>query len=302
MNKSILILGASGFIGRSLSHELASGGWTVYACTRRPENFTDPKIINIVSPFNKVEHFKPWVTRSNVIIHAASHTTPSSSAALPQLDGNLLTTLALIEALQEAPKCKVVFLSSGGAIYGNTNKPAIEKSPLNPCSYHAAGKIAAEYFLQAWANQYSGDLTILRPSNIYGPGQLSKPGFGIIPAAFKSVLDNKQFCILGDGESVRDYLYIDDFTKLCKLICETSSTKEIKIFNAASGTAQSLNNLLDTIDLVTKTPLTRSYMPSRIFDIQKVLINNDEVMLNFDWKPTTSIKEGLTATWKWWIQ
>lgn len=302
MKKAILILGASGFIGRSLCRDLAADGWTVYACTRRPESFTSPKIINIVSPFNKADDFKPWVTQCNIIIHAASHTTPSSSAVLPQLDGNLLTTLSLVEALQEVPKRKVIFLSSGGTIYGNTIKPALENSALNPRSYHAAGKIAAEYFLQAWANQYSGDLTILRPSNIYGPGQLSKPGFGVIPAAFKSVLDGKQLCVLGDGESVRDYLYIDDFTKLCKLICETNNRQGVQIFNAASGTAQSLNNLLNTIDLVTKTPLIRSFEAPRIFDIQKVLLNNDAVMLNFDWKPTTSIKDGLSATWKWWTQ
>lgn len=296
--KTILILGAAGFIGRHLAEDLATDGYRIIAATRRPANFDHSQITNHVSTFIRRDDFQP-VYDCDVVIHAASSSTPASSTAQPQLDGNLRTTLALIEALQECPRPKVIFLSSGGTLYGNTPQPVDESAKLYPRSYHAAGKIAAEYFLQVWAAQYSGDLTILRPSNVYGPGQLPKPGFGIIPTAFANALKGTPLHVLGDGNSMRDYLYIDDLLQLCKLVTADSPQAGTRIFNAASGVTMILNTLLDTIDQTTGLPLSRHYEPERVVDIQHVLLNNDAVRHAYGWQPNTSIKNGLAMTWAW---
>ncbi len=302
MNGTVFVLGAGGFIGGALCRRLAIRGWAVLAGTRRPTDFDHPRIRNVIAPFGSAEDFRPWVAQCRMVVHAASHTTPSSSAALPQLDGNLRTTLALIEALQEYPEPRVVFLSSGGTLYGDTPRPVNEGAKLHPRSYHAAGKIAAEYFLQAWAVQYSGDVTILRPSNIYGPGQLPKSGFGIIPAAFERALDGAPLSVLGDGGSVRDYLYIEDFVRLCELIFSAGRRPGARVLNAASGRGLPLNALLDAIDHVTGRPLLRHYESARVFDVQRILLDNGTVSRDYGWEPYVSIEDGLRAAWAWRLQ
>lgn len=299
MNKAILILGASGFIGRHLAQNFAAGGCDVIAATRSPAYFEHPHIRNLVSTFIRREDFLPLLQECDVVFHTASSSTPGSSAAQPQLDGNLRTTLALIEALQENSNPRVVFISSGGTLYGDTPAPVNENAMLHPRSYHAAGKIAAEYFLQAWAAQYAGDATLLRPSNVYGPGQLPKPGFGIIPTAFEKALNGTPLHVLGDGSAVRDYLHIDDFFELCLSIIGSEQRPGCRVFNVASETCLSLNALLDAIDCVTGHPLLRYYEPTRVIDIQRILLDNSAARHTYNWQPRVSINEGLAATWAW---
>ena len=191
MNDSIFILGAGGFIGRQLTEHFALAGHQVIAATRREAHFDHPGIHNAVASWDDRAQFAEWLPRSGAIVHAASISTPGSSAARPQLDGNLRTTLALIEALQDAPGRPLLFLSSAGTLYGDCDVPALESDPLRPRSYHGAGKAAAEHFLHAWATQYGGTSIALRPSNVYGPGQPARSGFGIIPAAFDCALHGK---------------------------------------------------------------------------------------------------------------
>jgi UDP-glucose 4-epimerase len=163
MSDAILVLGAAGFIGRHLAESFAASGNAVIAATRKSATFTHSNISNVVAPFDESGHFTPLLARCRCVIHAASISTPGSSAAKPQLDGNLRTTLALIEALQDVPSRRLLFLSSGGTLYGDREDPAHEDDPLRPRSYHGAGKAAAEHFIHAWATQYGGTAVVLRP-------------------------------------------------------------------------------------------------------------------------------------------
>ena len=298
-NPRVLVLGAAGFIGRRLAERLASQGMEVIAATRQPAHFNTSDIYNAVSSFDDVSHFLPVLAQCTAVIHAASASTPGSSAAQPQLDGNLRTTLALIEALQLVPACRLLFLSSGGTLYGNRDTPAVEDDPLRPRSYHGAGKAAAEHFIHAWSAQYRGTALILRPTNVYGPGQPSRSGFGIIPTAFDCALHSTPMAIWGDGAAVRDYLYIEDFLALC----DTALTKPINdgahVFNAASGEAVTVDALIDHIDAVTDRPLQRVYLPARRVDIRSIVADTTAARTTFDWHPTTPLAEGLRNTWQW---
>ncbi|MDG6347840.1 NAD-dependent epimerase/dehydratase family protein [Luteimonas sp. 8-5] len=298
MSSSILVLGASGFIGRHLCESIAKSGNPVIAATRSQAIFRQPGISNVVAPFDDPSHFSALLDGCDAVIHAASRSTPVSSAAQPQLDGNLKTTLALIEALQYAPSCRVIFLSSGGTLYGDRADPAREIDPLRPRSYHGAGKAAAEHFFHAWATQYDGTAILLRPSNIYGPGQSARNGFGIIPTAFDCALHAKPLTIF-DGESVRDYLYIDDFVALCHRALVTPIDRGAQVFNAASGEGISLDTLVDHIDAVTGQTIERVYQPSRLVDIHTIVADPTAAKSQFDWFPSTSLEEGLRQTWHW---
>lgn len=299
MISTVLVLGASGFIGRHLVETLARDGHLVIAATRRQASFDHPLVENVVSNFTECTDFLPLVRRSNTIIHAASQSTPSSSLAQPQLDGNLRTTLALIEALQEFPDRKLLYLSSGGSLYGDSQRALDEQAPLRPRSYHAAGKIAAEFFIGAWAAQYDGTAVVMRPSNVYGPGQLPKDGFGIIPTAFDRSMRSAALTVLGDGATLRDYLYIDDLSRLCTHALARELPRGTHVCNAASGVGLALNALLDAIDRTTRRPLQREYRPARRVDVRHILLDNTTASTMFGWSPEVSLDEGLRRTWQW---
>ena len=299
MGNSVFVLGAGGFIGHALCADFAGRGWQVFAGTRQPVIFSHPEIRNAVAAFNGIEDFVPWVEQCSVIVHAASHTTPSSSAAQPQLDGNLRSTLALVEALQAIPGRKLIYLSSGGALYDERDEPVNEEVPLRPRSYHGAGKAAAEHFIQAWAAQCSGMACVLRPSNVYGPGQPPRSGFGIIPAAFDCVKRAVPLQIWGDGGNVRDYLYIRDLVALCAKVLDTQLPSGVQTFNVSSGQGVSLLELLMEIEKVTGQSIQRQHMPARAIDMRRIVPDNTRARLQFGWQPSTSLSAGLTQAWNW---
>lgn len=300
MTDRIFLLGAGGFIGRALCETLASSGLRVLAATRRPTPFVQAGIENIVSPFSEFGHLTPWLSRCNAVVHAASLTTPSSSAAHPQVDGNLRSTLALIEALQEFPSKILLYLSSGGALYDERPGLVDETTPLRPRSYHGAGKAAAEHFIQAWSAQYGGSATILRPSNVYGPGQHSRPGFGVVPAAFECIRSNKPLQIWGDGESVRDYLYVDDLVSLCRDALHASpSAGGTELINASSGTGTSLLDMLSHIEHATGQVIQKEFFPARPVDMRRVVTANNLARRRFGWEPRVRLDDGLSAAWCW---
>lgn len=299
MRNSILVLGGGGFIGRHLCERFAADGHDVVAATRRPTTFQHPGIRNAAAPYDDASQFQDLVSRCDAVVHAASASTPGSSAAQPQLDGNLRTTLALIEALQDHPAHRLLYPSSGGTLYGDRRKPAHEDDPLRPRSYHGAGKAAAEHFIHAWATQYAGSAVLLRPSNVYGPGQPPGRGFGIIPTAFDCTLRGVPLTVWRDGTTLRDYLYIDDFVALCSAVTEAAPQPGSQVFNAASGHAIPLTALLDRIDAVTGIPVQRVHAVARPVDVRSIAIDNTAARQAFGWHPATTLEQGLQRTWQW---
>lgn len=297
MNDSVFLLGAGGFVGRHLAEKLAAGGRSVIAATRQPISFDHPAILNVTASWDERAQFAEWLPHCGPIVHAASSSTPDSSAAQPQLDGNLRTTLALIEALQAQPR-RLLFLSSAGTVYGDRRTPAREDDPLRPRSYHGAGKAAAEHFIHAWATQYDGTAVVLRPSNVYGPGQPPRRGFGIIPSAFDCALHGTPLTIF-DGSTVRDYLYIDDFLALCEATLTGSLGTGARVFNATYGEGVSLDTLIDQIDAVTGRRIDRRNQAARRVDIHTITADNSTARSTFDWSPAIALEEGLRRTWQW---
>lgn len=299
MTGSIFVLGAGGFIGRALSEQMAWKGWIVFAATLRPAFFENENIHNVVEQFSEVDSFLPWIEKCDCIVHAASTTTPSSSAAQPQLDGNLRSLLALVEALRLRPGKCLVYLSSGGAIYEERIRLVEESASLRPRSYHGAGKLAAEGFIQAWAAQCGGQAVIFRPSNVYGPGQVGRNGFGIIPTAFECIRSGAVLPIWGDGRSIRDYMYIDDFIGLLSIIVSRPWRQGGGIFNASAGKGVELLELLAGVERVSGGVLNKVHLPSRAGDMYSVIPDNARAVWPLSWRPETFLSDGLFRTWCW---
>ena len=297
--KEVLVLGAGGFIGTHLVEALHARNVPVIAATRTPLSGPQSGIRNAVHDFVDAGTFSDLLGSCKAVIHAAAHSTPGSSMATPLLDGDLRTTLSLLEALQGHPRCRLLFLSSAGTLYGNRDQPASEEDPMRPHSYHGAGKAAAEHFIHAWASQHAGTAIIIRPSNVYGDGQRPRRGFAIVPTAMQCALDGTELQVYGDGTQIRDYLHVHDLTNLCLAALATPVPGGTHIFNAASGVATSLEQLIAGIESVSDLPIKRRHVTARPADVGSILLDPRAAREAFGWSASVRLPHGLAKTWDW---
>lgn len=302
MAESVIVFGANGFVGRHLVRTLAEQGQPVIALVRTRLDLLKPGVEVHRGTFEHPDAFAPLLARARAVVHVASCSTPGGTAGKPleELEANLRPTLALLQALQDKPHCELLYLSSGGTLYGESQQPVNERDIIRPRSYYGAGKAAAEHFIHAGAMQFSLAATVLRPSNLYGPGQGVRNGFGIIPTALQHISNNKPLTIWGDGSSIRDFLYIDDFIRLCLAITDQPMPRGSRTFNAASGQGVSLNRLIDTIRRVTKAPLPVINEVRRAVDVAHITLDPTLAAGEYGWATQVSLEEGLERTWAWW--
>lgn len=302
MSKAILLLGSGGFVGTALTPALARTGTPLIAVGHAPQIAAGATVTRIDELFDRPEQFARWLPECRAVVHLASASTPGSSAGMPmhELERNLRTTLALLQALQNHPACELLYLSSGGTLYGDAGtEPATERHIIRPKSYYGAGKAAAEHFITAWSAQFNARATILRPSNLYGPGQGIRQGFGIIPTAFDALRNDRPLTVWGDGRTVRDYLYIDDFVALCLAVLTRPMPAGTQVLNAASGHGLSLNDLFAHIEAVAGRPLLRHYEPGRAVDVSRIVLDPTRAQRHYGWHATTPIDQGLAQAWHW---
>lgn len=295
----IAVLGASGFLGRRIVAQLATAGHEVIAGTRYVCDVPGA-VRQVAGTFTSPEDCQSLLEGCHSIVHAASVSTPGTSAGKPlqEVEGNLRVTAALLEALQAQLETRLVYISSGGSIYADASgRQSDERALVRPRSYHGAGKLASEWLISAWCDQFESRAIAIRPSNIYGPGQMAKPGFGIIPAAFNAALDGSSLTIWGDGTATRDYIYVDDVVNLVIRALAAPLDPTMLVINACSSVSASLNELLDTIQQVAGRPVRREYIAGRNIDAEHIAMNNQRAQQLFAWAPGTSLLDGLATTW-----
>jgi UDP-glucose 4-epimerase len=302
MANRILVLGAGGFIGQHLVRALSCQGHLVTAVSRRNMDSNLPGVRSVVADLREPEKIARLITDCRAVAYLASLTTPGTSVGRPihEVTHNVFGIAVLLQVLQDHPDVSLLYFSSGGALYTHTSEVAAkETTQVHPRSYHGAGKIAAEAFIEAWCSQYAGTATILRPSNIYGPGQPEHLGFGIVPTAFGKIMRNETLGVWGDGSAVRDYLYIDDLVALSVSILATQTRIGFRLVNACSGEGVSLNELFDAIETVTGQTLLRTYETARAVDALRVVMNPALANEEYGCLKATSLHEGLERTWAW---
>lgn len=302
MGDRILVIGAGGFIGQHLVRALARQGELVIAASRSEIDFGLPNVETVIAELREPKDFVPLVARSRAVAYLASTSTPGTSAARPlnELVDNLQPLAVLLQVLQDHSRVDLLYLSSGGSLYTSTsNAAADETAQVQPRSYHGAGKIAAEYFISAWCSQYSGKATILRPSNVYGPGQFQREGFGIVPVAFDKIMRGDVLHVWGDGSAVRDYLYIDDLVELITAVLTRPMPTGAHVVNACSGEGVSLNELFAVMEAVAGRSLQRSYEVGRAVDAVRVTMDPTRASRDYGCSPATPLREGLERTWAW---
>ncbi len=296
----VLVLGAGGFIGGATVAGLARAGHAVHAYGRaRATAASVPGVIPIQGSIEDAALLREALAACERIVYAASLTTPGTSARDPALEvvGNLLPLARVLECSGDFPRRHVVYLSSAGTIYGDVAQCATESVPPRPRSYYGAGKAAAEALLHACTATTDWTATILRPSNLYGPGQVTTRGFAIVPTLFERALDGAPFRIWGDGSAVRDYCYVDDLVDAIRLTLDDRSG--CTIYNVASGCAASVLELVAACERASGRPIAVEYAPARGVDAARVVPDSTRLRDACGWTPRVDLDAGLARTWRW---
>ncbi len=304
MERQTLLIGGTGFVGQALAPRLVNAGHKVHLVARRPVAVgLGGRAILHTSPLDNAKLLQTLLPKCRTVFYLASDSTPGTSASEPMWESelNLGPALRFLDILQKYDHVHLIFISSGGTVYGNPRiLPVDEDQPLSPLSYHGAGKIAMEAFLQAYCRQFGRSVTILRPSNFYGPGQPYRKGFGIVRGILEHLRRDRPVEIWGDGENVRDFLYIEDFVNACFSLMEMGlRDNATDVFNVGYGKGVSINRLCNLVESVTGGRIRKEYRAGRLIDVRSVVLDYSKLNKVTGWKPTTNLETGLTRTWEW---
>lgn len=301
MEKShILLLGGGGFLGRAIAESLCREGWMVHVISPHLPDYHHRNIVFHQGSLDNKNILKQTLPVCNDIIHVASTTTPGDSINDPTIEiaQNMLPAIRFIDYLSGFENKRLIYVSSGGAVYDPPEgRPIMENDPLRPLSYYGAGKLSVEFFLQALSNANHHNITILRPSNLYGPFQAYRKGFGLIRTILERVITNEPLEIWGDGGIIRDYLYIEDMIRAIRNLLRHPNA--VGVFNIGSGTGHSINQVVDAVETVCKKKLGVNYIEKRGVDIDSVVLNISKISKEVDWEPRITIEAGIQMTWSW---
>lgn len=233
------------------------------------------------------------------VVHLAWSTVPENATKNPIFDiqSNLISGITFLKSMVDANVKKVVFISSGGTVYGNSDLEVIPEShPLNPISAYGISKMTFEKYLGFYENQFGLDYTVLRVANAYGPFQNLDKNQGVIGTWLNKLKNNHPIHIWGDGSVVRDYIYAEDIAEAVLLSAQKESMKGI--YNVGSGEGNSLNDIISILKQLSDSKLEVVYQPGRAFDVQKNVLDNTK-LLSAGWNPKVGLKEGIEKTWGW---
>lgn len=298
--QSILLVGGNGFYGRALARRLAASGQEVHVVSRSTAPGENDGIFFHRGSQDDPAVMRPLLERCPVLVHLASTSTPGSSARDPVHDTmyNVLPAARLLGIAAATPPARVLCVSSGGSVYGNPARvPVDEQAPLQPLSYHAAGKVALEALFQAFAHAHGTSLAVLRPSNLYGPGQDLRSGFGLVRTLLERALRSEPVEVWGDGSAVRDYIYIDDAVAACeRLIAQPAATG---VFNLGSGRGTSIAEMVELVARATGRQLGVVCRPGRGTDVQAIVLDTERLQSATGWTVRVGLEKGLEQSWRW---
>ena len=296
-----LVLGGSGFIGSHLVDRLLAAGHDVRVMDRRHELYRTPlpDVDYHIGDFGNRAQLCATLDDRDVVFHLVSTTVPHTSNDDPAFDvmSNVVETLYLLEQCVRTSVRKVVFASSGGAVYGTpASLPVSEDAPANPQSSYGIGKLTIEKYLALYHRLHGLDYAIVRPSNPYGPRQNHLGDQGVVAVFMGRIAAGQPIEVWGDGESVKDYVFIGDLVD--GIYRAATLNTRSKVFNLGSGIGLSVNELVRLIGEVVGREVTVLRSSEDIFDVSRIYLDTTRAKRELDWQPTTPMQAGLEQTWE----
>jgi UDP-glucose 4-epimerase len=297
----VLVTGGAGFIASHLVDALIEAGHDVTVVdnlsTGRRRN------LNPRADFHEVDLRSAELgqlfetVRPEVVDHHAAHADVRESVADPMYDAdvNVLGSLNLLQQCVRFDVRKIIFISSGGACYGEpVEVPCSEDHPIRPLSPYGASKAAVELYLFLYKQTYGLDFTVLRYANIYGPRQDLQTEEGRVVAIFSQLmLQGRQPKIHGDGEQQRDFLYVSDAVAGNLLAMQKGSGAA---YNLGSGEPTSVNQIFDALKSITGFSGERIHGPAMPGEVYRIYLNAAKARRELGWEPRIALDQGLRDT------
>lgn len=299
---NILVLGGNGFIGSHVvDHLIATGRHRVRVFDHSAEKYRSPlaNIDYVFGNFNDISSIAKSLQDIDVVIHLISTTLPSTSNDDPEEDirGNLINTVNLLDQMKKDGLRRIIYISSGGTVYGNIRSRLIsEDHVLNPVCSYGIVKVAIEKYLNMYQYLYGFEPLVFRVSNPYGPRQGHTGIQGLIGTFLNKFIQGEPLEIWGNGNIVRDYIYIDDLARLFATSIEGSITG---VFNVGSGIGHSINEVVEVLKNVVGFNLDVRYEEERRIDVPRSVLDIQRVKNIFGWKPEVSLEQGIANYLNW---
>ena len=308
--KTVLVTGGAGFIGSHVADAYLERGWSVTVV----DNLASGKIENVPEGAEFVEmdirdERLPEIFKKNggfdLVSHHAAQVDVRVSVARPRFDAdvNVVGLLNVLDAAKDSGVGRVVFVSSGGVVYGNADqRPIPEAAPKRPESPYGVTKLVGEYYLRCYRLLHDLDYVVLRYSNVYGPRQDPHGEAGVVAIFSNLIIRGEPFTIFGDGEQTRDYIYVDDVVAANMAVSEATlgdgTELDDRAFNVGTGVETSVNQLAEGLMQGAGREVPVKSAPARTGELQWSCLANDRLR-SLGWEAAVDVAEGLERTYKW---
>ena len=296
----VLVTGGAGFIGSHVVDTLVAHSHQVTVV----DNLSTGKRANLSAEVTLLEVdlrsddlgavFKR--VRPQAVFHLAAQASVPNSVADPATDAeiNVLGTINLLERCREAGVRRVVYSSTGGALYGEPEQsPCTEEHPVRPLSPYGISKYVAERYVEMYGRFHGLEYTILRYANVYGPRQDPFGEAGVVAIFTQRMVRGDEVVVFGDGTQERDFVYVEDVSRANLLALERGAGQAM---NIGCGVGTSVNELLKSLRESTGYEREPTYTEPRAGDVYRIALDASRAGRELGWEPKVSLKEGLRRT------
>ena len=290
--KHALVVGAKGFIGSAITNRLSTEGAKVSRLIRDSSDSPEDIHWDDLAKRGALSAF-------DTVFYCASTTTPATRprSALRELEENLTPLLRWVDLLDKHEGISFVYLSSGGSIHADREGLLDESQAPMPLTFHGSTKVAAEAYLAPLIHEERHRISILRPSNVYGPGQIPKPGFGLIATLFDRILRGEAIELFRRGEDRRDFLYIDDLVDAALASLNGPSGT----WQVAAGESHQVIEVVRAIENLCERTSKVILRDDTLSPARSVTLSIDRIQKQLGWQPRVSLLDGLKRTHEWWL-
>lgn len=294
-----IVTGGAGFVGSHVAAALIARGDEVHVLddlsSGRRENLPAGAVLHVADVREAIDRLFADIS-PDVVLHLAAQIDVRVSVADPIRDAtaNVLGTVRVLEAAR-ASEARVVLASTGGAIYGECDAPASEDAARRPLAPYGTSKLAAEEYLATWSRLYGVPHVALRLGNVYGPRQDPHGEAGVVAIFLSRLRDRAPATIFGDGTQSRDYVYAGDVAGAFLAALDGPGGT----FNVGTGRETSVRELYDACRAVAGSDAEPVFAEPRLGELQRSCLGTDRTASELGWRATTSLSDGLRATWEW---
>jgi UDP-glucose 4-epimerase len=306
-----LVTGGAGFIGSHVADALAAEGYAVTSIddlsTGRRANVAPGITLAELDIRSKDAAALVKGGGFEVICHLAAQIDVRKSVTDPAADAerNIVGSLNIVEAARQAPKPpRVVFSSTGGAIYGDFVQPPNEETfAKDPESPYGIAKLAVEYYLSYYGRVQGLDVVALRYANVYGPRQDPHGEAGVVAIFCQRLLAGRELTVFGDGKQTRDYVYVGDVARANVLAARAALPKagrlDDRAYNIGTGIPTSVLDLAAELQRAAGASTPIAHAPARPGEQQRSFVRNEKAARGLGWVPQMPLDAGLKQTFDW---